>query len=127
MTDELKSELSSIDRGIASDLVFKDNRGNKIKSISVTWDRIINDLGFNEHVTDRRQRFTFHSLRHSFASNCVESGVDLYKVQLLLGHKTSKMTMRYSHMRADSLRAAVLQMERGQQTAEVIPITGRAG
>ena len=127
MTNELKRELSSMTPGKPSELLFKNKDGDKIKSISSTWDRIINDLGFNDHIIDRRQRFTFHSLRHSFASNCVESGVDLYKVQLLLGHKTSRMTMRYSHMRADSLRAAVLQMERGQQTAEVIPMIGRAG
>ena len=38
-------------------------------------------------------------------------GIDLFKVQQLLGHKTPKMTLRYSHMRPDDLREAVDAMK----------------
>jgi integrase len=49
----------------------------------------------------------FHSLRHTFASRLVERGVDLYRVQHLLGHADQRMTQRYSHLRPEGLRQAV--------------------
>ncbi len=127
MTDALKQELMTLTVGKPSELVFKDNAGHKIKSISATWDRLVNDLGMNTGVEDRRMKFTFHGLRHSFASNLVAIGVDLFRVQQLLGHKTPKMTLRYSHMRPDDLREAINQMEAAMnhKTAEVISMTGR--
>jgi integrase len=51
--------------------------------------------------------FRFHDLRHCFATKLVQRGVDLYKVQLLLGHKTPLMTQRYAHHYPESLREGV--------------------
>jgi integrase len=53
------------------------------------------------------QDFRFHDLRHCFATKLVQRGVDLYKVQLLLGHKTPLMTQRYAHHYPESLREGV--------------------
>jgi integrase len=53
------------------------------------------------------QDFRFHDLRHCFATKLVQRGVDLYKVQLLLGHKTPLMTQRYAHHYPESLRSGV--------------------
>jgi len=39
----------------------------------------------------------FHDLRHTFATRMVQAGIDLYKVQRLLGHKSPIMTQRYAH------------------------------
>ena len=45
--------------------------------------------------------FVFHDLRHHAASVLVQSGVDLFRVQKLLGHKSPAMTARYSHLRPE--------------------------
>jgi len=51
--------------------------------------------------------FTFHDLRHTFASNLVMAGVDLATVKDLLGHKSIQMTMRYTHLSPGHRQKAV--------------------
>ena len=53
------------------------------------------------------ENFHFHDLRHTFATRLVQAGVDLYKVQRLLGHKSPIMTQRYAHHYPESLRDGV--------------------
>jgi integrase len=56
--------------------------------------------------------FHFHDLRHTFATRLVQAGVDIYKVQRLLGHKSPMMTQRYAHHCPDSLRDGVDILDR---------------
>lgn len=51
--------------------------------------------------------FSWHCLRHTFASRLVMAGVDLRTVQELLGHKSIAMTVRYSHLAPSHTLAAV--------------------
>ncbi|MBV5330824.1 MAG: site-specific integrase, partial [Chlorobium sp.] len=48
-----------------------------------------------------------HDLRHSMASNMVNSGQSLFLVSKVLGHTTLRMTERYAHLSQDTLLAAV--------------------
>jgi site-specific recombinase XerD len=55
----------------------------------------------------RIRAFSWHCLRHTFASRLVMAGVDLRTVQELLGHKSVAMTVRYSHLAPKHTLAAV--------------------
>jgi len=48
-----------------------------------------------------------HDLRHSMASNMVNSGQSLFLVSKVLGHTTLRMTERYAHLSQETLLAAV--------------------
>jgi integrase len=52
----------------------------------------------------------FHDLRHSTASALINSGVDLYTVGAVLGHKSAASTQRYAHLSTDTMRAAMQKM-----------------
>jgi site-specific recombinase XerD len=61
-------------------------------------------------VPDQRgteQPFTWHCLRHTFASRLVMKGVDLRTVQELMGQRGIQMTMRYVHLAPEHLKNAV--------------------
>ena len=95
------------------EFVFPKQSGEKgVKAqASKTFSRIVEGLGFNEGVTDRKQRVTFHTLRHTYATHLYESTHDLYLTQRSLGHATGTMTARYAKMSESRLRegAAALQ------------------
>jgi site-specific recombinase XerD len=57
------------------------------------------------------QSFTWHCLRHTFASRLVMAGVDIRTVQELMGHKTIGMTVRYSHLAPKHTLAAVERLD----------------
>lgn len=48
-----------------------------------------------------------HDLRHSMASNMINSGRSLYEVAKVLGHSQLKTTQRYAHLSQETLLAAV--------------------
>lgn len=54
----------------------------------------------------------FHSLRHTFATRCLEQGVDVATVSKLLGHASVKMTLdTYTDSLWDSRKAALYKLD----------------
>lgn len=55
--------------------------------------------------------FTWHCLRHTFASRLIMMGVDIRTVAELMGHKSLQMTMRYAHLAPEHKAAAVARLD----------------
>jgi integrase len=72
--------------------------------------KTVADELFNKNVKDRRQRVTFHSLRHSFGSWLALQGESLMTIRELLGHKSFTMTQRYAHLIPDEKKRAVVAL-----------------
>ena len=122
-----RSELLNIKY---SDLNFKDNeilvRGEKTKNafrVIQVPSKVLQlfpkkDLPFAEWSADKVDRhfkiittalgfkgITIHSLRHTFATNCISSGVNMVVVQKWLGHANISMTIdTYTHIEKEFLK-----------------------
>ncbi|MGD2272953.1 MAG: site-specific integrase [Desulfobacterales bacterium] len=88
-------------------LIFPDKKGKKQKHISRTFYKTVLDLGFNQGISDNRQKVSFHTLRHTFASWLAIQGTSLYEIKELMGHKSIEMTERYAHLMPNVKQKAV--------------------
>ena len=62
-----------------------------------TMDRLLKRLKMK--CSFRNEKFTIHSLRHTFATRCAEAGIPIKQVQQWLGHTTLEMTLNvYTHI-----------------------------
>jgi integrase len=114
MTGAVKEMLLSKEKMLSKTpgaLLYPGPGGALRREVPRTIKEAIDTLGFNEGLTDRRDRAVFHSLRHSFASWHVQGGTDLYTLRELLGHSTLTMTARYSHLAPENSRRALEVME----------------
>ena len=102
-------------------LIFPGTNGTLKKSATSAFKQAVNRL-FNQDVTDPRERVSFHTLRHTFASWLVIAGESLYSVKELLGHSDFKMTQRYSHLAPEGLRKAVRLFDEEEDQEKVVSI-----
>jgi integrase len=111
MTDRLKALFDSLQEGGSGDLVFPNSKGKVQTQIPSAFKRGLADAKLNDGVENKKLRASFHTLRHTCASRLVQAGVDLYRVQRLLGHSTPVMTARYSKLADADLKQAIQAME----------------
>ena len=97
---DILKEKSKV-RSVKNDLVFLSRSGTKInrRYLWGTFKKALERAGIED--------FTFHDLRHTFATRLVQKGEDIYKVAKLMGHKDIRMTQRYAHHSSESLRSGV--------------------
>jgi integrase len=102
ITDPIRQIIGELNPGEPDELLFKSKTGNPVQWLSKSFAATVHELKLNEGVSDPRERVTFHTLRHTYASWAVMAGVPLYVVGKALGHRTLVMTARYSHLAPDS-------------------------
>lgn len=102
--------------GHSNDLVFRSKTGTAIEGGHL---RRSFRLALKKSAIED---FHFHDLRHTFATRLVQAGIELYKVQRLLGHKSPIMTQRYAHHYPESLRDGVEILDRIKPTSQTITV-----
>src|SRR5207237_3712818 len=75
---------------LGTDLVFSSSSGGHIVDVRTGFQNACKRAGLID--------LHFHDLRHTFASQFVMSGGDLYILKEILGHKSITMTQRYAHL-----------------------------
>ena len=111
----LKNTLQGIPRRLDSPYVFIDQDGKRFKNVRRSFHSALRKTGIKD--------FTFHDLRHTFASHLVMSGVDITTIKELLGHKTLSMTLRYAHLAPSHKVNAVEILDgklQGKPTAQLL-------
>ena len=83
----------------ASEYLFLNKNGNKLSDRMIR--NILNDIiikaGVNKHVSP-------HMIRHTFATDMLNSGADLMTVKELLGHENIDTTSIYTHVTDEQIR-----------------------
>lgn len=74
MTESLRAMFEKRRPENPNDYVFPNRNAGKITEISNSFQRVVERLGFNKGVTDRRFKVTFHTLRHTFCSHLAIQG-----------------------------------------------------
>ena len=104
MHDVLTTTLKAVKMEASTEgSVFRTPQGGPCHNFRTACERAVQQAGLED--------FTFHDLRHTFASRLVMAGVDLPTVKELLGHKSIAMTLRYTHLSTDHKQRAVSVLE----------------
>lgn len=97
---EAKKNAKIYDRNI----VFANSKGGRLTTRSLR--RLIEHYG---KISGINKEITPHVFRHSFATELLNSGVDIRYVQELLGHSTIATTQFYTHVSKKKLRDMYLK------------------
>lgn len=85
----------------------KENKTYSRNYLSTLFSKTVNELEFNDGITDDQQKCVFYTLRHTFCSWLAQKGVPLFTIGQLVGHTTVQMTQRYAKLSPDSKREAL--------------------
>ncbi len=86
-------------RHLRSDALFVGRNGAPLSVRTIN--RRVREFG-RRHGVD----MTPHTLRHSFATHLLENGADLLLIKELLGHASLATTQQYTHVTAETMKAA---------------------
>ena len=100
----IKNWLKDIDK-IDSPYLFpgRDDQNKPINNMTKSFKTLLKNA--------KIENFTWHDMRHDFASKLAMANVSLYVIQKLLGHKSIRTTERYAHLAHDILKESVEKIE----------------
>ena len=88
----------------ADHYILRDQNPMEPRVYSYHFKKILDEAGIRD--------INFHVLRHTFASNCVEAGMDIKALSEILGHSSIKITMdRYVHLSMDFKKSQISVLE----------------
>lgn len=99
--------LHLLDRLLPSDqpYIFGGEKPLEPRTMQYQFKRILKEALISER--------NFHILRHTFATNCVEKGIDVKSLSEIMGHSDVKITLnRYVHPTMDAKRLQLEQLIR---------------
>lgn len=113
MTGQVRKMLAGRMPAVPTALIFTGRAGRRLvdSDASNSFARSVSVCGLNPDGIDRRNRVSFHTLRHTFCSWLAMSGVPLYVIGGLVGHSTPQMTQRYAHLCPSVAKEAALSIE----------------
>lgn len=123
MNDELRALLRGLPSRLRSPWVFPSETGETPLNSQNFINRVFRPALLAAKIRD----FSWHDLRHTFASRLAMAGVDVRTIQELLGHRTLAMTMRYAHLSPAHKRAAVNHLMRLRSGTPTGTATGTEG
>ena len=132
MTGPVREMLLAKKPGKAGELVFPGRGGVVRPAAPRSVRKAIEALKLNEGRADRREKAVFHTFRHTHASWLVQNGVGLYAVKEALGHSTTAMAARYSHLAPENLQQVARTFEAiaskpAAEAPEAAPAAGEGG
>jgi integrase len=96
-------------------LIFQADKGGPIRRTTLhgRWERTLRRAGLPERA------FTFHDLRHFYASTLIEGGASLNQVKHRLGHDSLASVQVYAHLLPDSddQTRAIIRAARSRRAA----------
>ena len=107
MTESLRNALQRAKIGAGSGFVVQFGRVRNINSLTACYKKIAKVAGVDSFL---------HKLRHTFASQLVQNGVELYTVSKLLGHRSIQVTEIYAHLAPQTLHKAILNLPKRGMT-----------
>jgi len=89
-------------------LVFTNKNNEKIKNISIQFQKVFNMVIRENDERGSEDKITFHNYRHSFATLTLKNNIlNVKELQIQLGHKKLETTLRYIHADEDDVMEKV--------------------
>jgi integrase len=125
LTQGLAGLFEGMDPGPTGTYVFTDKSGKPYTQAPATFSAVVQSLGMNQDRT-RRDKLTFHSIRHTVATRLAR---DLGPRDLmdLLGWRTVQMAMRYVHGNEDAKTKALSMLGETSEPGKVLPFVKATG
>jgi integrase/recombinase XerD len=99
ISQKLSSKLKKfINKNPNWNFVFSKNKPLTTRNIQKIVTKVATLAGLEKSISP-------HTLRHSFATHLLDAGVDLRRIQKLLGHESISTTEKYTHVSNEQLKS----------------------